>query len=129
MLLRCPNNIPDLATLLCTVYDCACTAQSEGTEEEADAEIDKVVAEITAGMLSGAVDTPTAKPQQQQQQEAAAAAAEQQGEQAEEPEADHREMHAMKARLESLTFRVILHQLQATVATAAAAGCTEDFKH
>jgi hypothetical protein len=76
--------------------------QSEGTEEEADAEIDKVVAEITAGMLSGAVDAPTAKPQQQQQQEAAAAAAEQQGEQAEEPEADHREMHAMKARLESL---------------------------
>jgi hypothetical protein len=86
------------------VSDDACTTQSEGTEEEADAEIDKVVAEITAGMLSGAVDAPTAKPQQQQQQEAAAAAAaaEQQGEQAEEPEEDRREMHAMKARLESL---------------------------
>lgn len=64
--------------------------QAEGLDAQADTEVDKVIAELTDGLLEGAVDAPTAVPEAA---EAAAAPAD--------PEEEEK-TNAMKARLESL---------------------------
>lgn len=62
-----------------------------------DKEVESVIAELTAGLLEGAVDAPTAVPEAAAQPEAAAASA---AEVKEEEESEG--LQAMKARLESL---------------------------
>lgn len=66
--------------------------QAEGLDAQADTEVDKVIAELTDGLLEGAADAPTAVP------EAAAAEAAAAPVDLEEDE----KTNAMKARLESL---------------------------
>lgn len=70
--------------------------QADGLESEADKQVDAVIAELTAGLLEGAVDAPSAVPEV----EAPEAAAMPEGEA---KETEYGEgLRAMKARLESL---------------------------
>lgn len=64
--------------------------QAEGLESEVEKEVDGVIAELTAGLLEGAVDAPENVPEPEAQQVEV--------EEKEEPEA----IRAMQARLESL---------------------------
>ncbi|CAN0221532.1 unnamed protein product, partial [Ectocarpus sp. 13 AM-2016] len=45
------------------VADGLALTDAEGLDAQADAEVDKVIAEITEGVLEGAVDAPTAVPE------------------------------------------------------------------
>ncbi|CAM9323239.1 unnamed protein product [Phaeothamnion confervicola] len=62
----------------------------DSVESDAALEVDRVVAELTAGLLVGAVDAPTGVPQQEVQQQEVGT------------EEDTGEMEEMKARLQSL---------------------------
>ncbi|CAM9260748.1 unnamed protein product [Ectocarpus fasciculatus] len=72
------------------VADGLALTDAEGLDAQADAEVDKVIAEITEGVLEGAVDAPTAVPEPAAVAAPAAAAEEEE------------KANAMKARLESL---------------------------
>lgn len=67
--------------------------QAEGLDAQADMEVDKVISELTEGLLEGAADAPTAVPEAAEAAAAPAAAAD--------PEEEEK-TNAMKARLESL---------------------------
>ncbi|CAM9509491.1 unnamed protein product [Scytosiphon promiscuus] len=71
------------------VADGLSLTDAEGLDDQADMEVDKVIAELTDGLLEGAADAPTAVPEAA---EAAAAPA----------AANEEKTNAMKARLESL---------------------------
>jgi division protein CdvB (Snf7/Vps24/ESCRT-III family) len=71
------------------------TMDGEGIETEADKEVDKIVAELTAGILAPAANAPESKIKRA----AAAAAAEPEPAEAAE---DSEELKAMQARLMSL---------------------------
>lgn len=80
---------------LVAVFSCPSShKQADGLDAQVDKEVDSVIAELTAGLLEGAADAPTAVPEPAAPE--AAAAEEAKGKE------DHEGLRAMKARLESL---------------------------
>lgn len=74
---------------------------SEGIESEADKEVDKIILELTAGVLGGAAAAPTTKISGATAV-SAATAVESSEAAVEDTAADEAELHAMQQRLQSL---------------------------